>query len=76
MWMIFLLITITPISKADFLSDLMLYNSIEQDNSQSTEEQGEDHSLDNGESYSWELGTPDNQTETVIVYDQTGCYCD
>jgi hypothetical protein len=74
MWMIFLLITISSHSQADFLSDLMLKEY--QEEYESNDEQGEDHSLDNGETYSWDLGTPDNVPEIEIIYDQTSCFCD
>jgi hypothetical protein len=28
------------------------------------------------EFYSWNLGTPDNLPETIIIYEKTSCWCD
>jgi hypothetical protein len=47
------------------------------DNSVSESESAPNYS-DDGEPefYSWNLGTPDNLPETIIIYENTSCWCD
>ena len=47
------------------------------DNSVSESESTPNYS-DDGEPefYSWNLGTPDNLPETIIIYERTSCWCD
>jgi hypothetical protein len=70
---------------------LFPFNSIAQDallqaiygnwnNSEKYENEDKTESIesydDEAEIYHWNLGTPDNLPETVIIYENTSCWCD
>lgn len=77
-----LLIFLYPVesSPQDLLLDYMRYNWIEEIKETPSREDDQGYSdqpsnSDEGEAYSWELGTPDNIPETVIIYElKTDCY--
>lgn len=77
---IWFLISISGAAKADALLDA-IYSSFNEEayekNYESTESAEMDGATSDAEIYHWELGTPDNIPETVIIYTQSapcGCY--
>jgi hypothetical protein len=56
------------------------YNSKQYENGDSSVSESESapNYSDDGEPefYSWNLGTPDNLPETIIIYEKTSCWCD
>jgi hypothetical protein len=69
MVIIFLILSI-PFAHCDYLSDLWT-TPIEQPD---YDEREFEHQSD-AEVYHWDLGTPDNIPETVIIYDVPRCSC-
>ncbi len=56
------------------------YNSKQYENGDNnvSESESTPNYSDDGEPefYSWNLGSPDNLPETIIIYEKTSCWCD
>lgn len=76
-WLIFILII--PTAKADALLDA-IYADWGISKVESTPDYSDSYSEIPNDSepefYSWNLGTPDNIPETIIIYEDTRCWCE
>lgn len=76
-WLIFLLII--PTAKADALLDA-IYADWGISKMESTPDYSDNYTEtpdgSEPEFYSWNLGTPDNLPETIIIYEDTRCWCE
>lgn len=74
-WLIFILLI--PTAKADALLDAIYGNwnktEIYENLDNSDQEIPDDYEV---EILHWELGTPDNIPETIIIYDSPRCWCE
>lgn len=74
---IWFLISISGTAKADALLDAIYSSFNEEVYEKNYESAKADAETSDAEVYHWELGTPDNIPETVIIYTQSsscGCY--
>lgn len=76
-WLIFILLIHT--AKADALLDA-IYADLGISEVHSTENYSDNYpetpDSSEPEFYSWNLGTPDNLPETIIIYEDTRCWCE
>lgn len=74
-WLIFILLI--PTAKADALLDAIYsdwgISKMESTHDYSDQEIPDDYEV---EILHWELGTPDNIPETIIIYDSPRCWCE
>jgi hypothetical protein len=79
MKLIILIMLFVNISKADALLDYMQGNWLEpiiKEETEDTETLYEEVETSEAESYHWELGTPDNLPETIIIYSDEPSPCE